>query len=101
WAMSNPNLTFPPLRASRASRLRSFPAFSVDEKVDALVVERDVAGNAFALRQRRTVRPRDVLHQVVAGAGRPVFGLSLVRTPRAVVGRFEQIHANIDLRQVP
>src|SRR5665213_1795495 len=98
WAMSNPNLTWTP---SAESRLRSFLALTVDEHVDALVEERNVPGDALAFRPPCAARPHDVLFQPLADTGRPVLRLPLVRTVARLVGVDEQIHAHVDLREVP
>src|ERR1700690_2876338 len=99
WAISKPNLKVHlsincgmANRGSGESRLRAVLAHAVDEQVDAFVVERDVAGDGLALRQRRTVRPHEVLLQLVAGPDRPVFGLALVRAVTHGLARNEQVH---------
>src|SRR5450755_2119610 len=79
WATSKPNLIAAP---SAEWRVRSFLALAVHEEIDSLVEERDVTGDALALRQRRTVRPDDILLKFVADARRPVLGSALVGAVR-------------------
>src|SRR5260370_40260771 len=73
---------------------------SLNVEVDLLVVEAHQILDLRDLGNRPSIGPNEVLVRLVTNSQVPVTGVALVGAVRYGVGRFEQIHAHVELGNV-
>src|SRR4051794_26360658 len=81
-------------------RSRSFLRLPAHLEIDSLVEEADQAADRTAVVVRLLVRPGEVLVERIADPHVPVRRDTLVRAPRLLLARLEQIHPHILGREI-